>query len=69
MLVEKNGIKLNLMETKTCSICDGTGFVEETISYRDEPNLPIMVEGTGKMLRCPECNTEDDFSGVDNKDR
>ena len=39
-----------------CEYCGGTGEVEKVVAYRLEPNVPIVLEGTGVYKKCEECN-------------
>jgi len=43
-----------------CEYCGGTGYIEKTTTYRDDPNAPLVTEGTGIEERCFNCNQPDD---------
>lgn len=43
-----------------CQYCGGTGLIEKTDTYSLETGLPSITEGTGKMVRCFNCNAPDE---------
>lgn len=43
------------MADPDCEYCHGTGLVEKAVAYRSEPNVPVLLEGTGVFEECKEC--------------